>query len=49
VIFDDAGQFVGVKSEGETAKAKIVIGDPSYFVDANKVKKIGKVWCREQL
>jgi RAB protein geranylgeranyltransferase component A len=25
------GKFVGVTSEGETVKAKMVIGDPSYF------------------
>ena len=35
------GKVVGVKSDGEVAKAKMVIGDPSYFPD--KVKKIGKV------
>lgn len=35
------GKFVGVTSEGETAKAKIVIGDPSYFPD--RVKKVGQV------
>jgi len=43
VLFDESGAFVGVKSEGETAKAKMVIGDPSYFVDAKKVEKFGKV------
>jgi len=32
---------VGVKSEGEVAKCKFVIGDPSYFPD--KVKKVGQV------
>ena len=30
VVYED-GVAVGVKSEGETAKAKVVIGDPSYF------------------
>jgi len=35
------GVVVGVKSEGEVAKAKFVIGDPSYFPD--KVKKVGQV------
>merc|ERR1711916_188238 len=35
------GKVVGVKSEGETAKCKAVIGDPSYFKD--QVKKVGQV------
>ncbi|KAL8277926.1 hypothetical protein RQP46_009745 [Phenoliferia psychrophenolica] len=33
IVYDDKGKFVGVKSGGETVKAKQVIGDPSYFVD----------------
>ncbi|KAJ3065545.1 Rab GDP dissociation inhibitor alpha [Podochytrium sp. JEL0797] len=41
IIYDEAGKFVGVKSDGEIAKAKIVIGDPSYFPE--KVKKVGQV------
>jgi len=41
IVYDDAGHVVGVKSEGETAKAPIVIGDPSYFPD--KCKKVGQV------
>ncbi|KAJ3021278.1 UNVERIFIED_CONTAM: Rab GDP dissociation inhibitor beta, partial [Siphonaria sp. JEL0065] len=40
VIFEN-GKFVGVKSEGETVKANLVIGDASYFPD--KVKKVGQV------
>eukprot|EP00026_Physarum_polycephalum_P008542 Phypoly_transcript_08630.p1 GENE.Phypoly_transcript_08630~~Phypoly_transcript_08630.p1 ORF type:complete len:445 (+),score=62.99 Phypoly_transcript_08630:90-1424(+) len=40
VIFEN-GQAVGVKSEGEVAKCKFVVADPSYFPD--KVKKTGKV------
>lgn len=35
------GKVVGVKSEGEVAKCKFVVGDPSYFPD--KVKKVGQV------
>jgi len=35
------GKVVGVKSEGETAKCKFVIGDPSYF--PNKVTQKGSV------
>jgi Rab GDP dissociation inhibitor len=40
-IVMENGRVVGVKSEGETVKAKMVIGDPSYFSD--KVKQIGSV------
>jgi len=40
IIYEN-GRFVGVKSEGEIAKAKFVIGDPSYF--KNKVESTGKV------
>ncbi|KAJ3033567.1 Rab GDP dissociation inhibitor alpha [Rhizophlyctis rosea] len=40
-IVSEAGKFVGVKSDGEVAKAPKVIGDPSYFTD--KVKKTGQV------
>jgi Rab GDP dissociation inhibitor len=41
IVYDESGKFVGVKSEGELAKAKFVVGDPSYF--PNKVKKTGQV------
>jgi len=41
VVFNDQGQVCGVKSEGETAKCKFVVADPSYFPD--KVKKTGQV------
>ncbi|KAK9766508.1 Rab GDP dissociation inhibitor alpha [Basidiobolus ranarum] len=40
VVYEN-GVFVGVKSGGEIARAKQVIGDPSYFTD--KVRKSGKV------
>lgn len=41
VVYDDTGKAVGVKSNGETAKCKFVVGDPSYF--NNKYKKTGEV------
>ncbi|KAH7520455.1 guanosine nucleotide diphosphate dissociation inhibitor At5g09550 [Ziziphus jujuba] len=41
VEFDESGKAYGVTSEGETAKCKKVVCDPSYLPD--KVKKIGKV------
>ena len=41
IVYDEEGRVTGVQSEGETARAKMVIGDPSYFMD--KVKKVGQV------
>jgi len=41
VVYDENGVVVGVKSEGELAKCKYVVGDPSYFPD--KTKKTGTV------
>jgi len=40
-VYNEQGEIVGVKSEGEVAKCKFVVADPSYFPE--KVKKIGKV------
>ncbi|CAL5352543.1 unnamed protein product [Camellia sinensis] len=40
VEFDADGKAVGVTSEGETAKCKKVVCDPSYLPD--KVQKVGK-------
>ncbi|XP_022971898.1 guanosine nucleotide diphosphate dissociation inhibitor At5g09550-like [Cucurbita maxima] len=41
VEFDGDGKAYGVTSEGETAKCKKVVCDPSYL--PNKVQKVGKV------
>lgn len=42
VVTNEQGEVTGVKSEnGEVAKCKFVVADPSYFPD--KVKKTGKV------
>ncbi|KAL5984932.1 hypothetical protein ACLOJK_038769 [Asimina triloba] len=41
VEFDENGKAYGVTSEGETAKCKKVVCDPSYL--PNKVHKVGKV------
>ena len=41
VVIDAEGRAVGVESEGQTAKAKLVVGDPSYFPD--KVLKTSSV------
>ena len=40
------GVAVGVTSEGQTAKAKLVVGDPSYFPD--KVQKASRVSMQPQ-
>jgi len=40
-VIVENGKFVGVRSGGEVAKAKFVVGDPSYF--PNHVKQTGKV------
>eukprot|EP00002_Diphylleia_rotans_P024966 TRINITY_DN492_c0_g1_i1.p1 TRINITY_DN492_c0_g1~~TRINITY_DN492_c0_g1_i1.p1 ORF type:complete len:440 (+),score=95.25 TRINITY_DN492_c0_g1_i1:83-1402(+) len=39
IVYEN-GVAVGVKSEGEIARAKVIVGDPSYFT--NKVKKVGQ-------
>eukprot|EP00955_Chlamydomonas_euryale_P017302 184698-Chlamydomonas_euryale.AAC.1 len=31
VMYDEAGAAVGVRSEGQSARCKFVVGDPSYF------------------
>jgi Rab GDP dissociation inhibitor len=40
-IVMEGGKVVGVKSEGEVARCKFVIGDPSYF--PQKVRQVGNV------
>ena len=40
IVMED-GKFAGVKSQGQVVRAKMVLGDPSYF--QNRVKKIGQV------
>lgn len=41
VVYDDKGVATGVSAGGETAKAKFVVGDPSYF--PNRIIKTGQV------
>eukprot|EP01026_Neomeris_dumetosa_P014289 TRINITY_DN15147_c0_g2_i8.p2 TRINITY_DN15147_c0_g2~~TRINITY_DN15147_c0_g2_i8.p2 ORF type:complete len:295 (-),score=48.60 TRINITY_DN15147_c0_g2_i8:566-1450(-) len=41
VVYDESGVACGVESEGEIAKADMVVGDPSYFPGKSKV--VGKV------
>jgi Rab GDP dissociation inhibitor len=40
IVYED-GVVVGVRSGEEVAKAKIIVGDPSYFPD--KVRRTGRV------
>ena len=40
IVYEN-GVAVGVKADGEIARAKTIIGDPSYF--PGKVHRIGKV------
>ena len=47
IVTDEDGKFTGVRSEGETVKAKHVIGDPSYF-GAGKDSDGGKVRVIEE-
>ena len=49
IKYDENGQVCGVTSQGETARTKMVIGDPSYFPD--KVQKNGQVnvWLKLSL
>ena len=42
ILFDDSGKAYGVKSGNEMAKAKMIIGDPSYFT-REKIRPTGKV------
>lgn len=43
-VFGDDGKVIGVKTtSGELAKTKMVICDPSYVENTNKVKIVGKI------
>jgi len=43
LIFGDDGKVVGVRSGDSSAKAPLVICDPSYVRDLGKTKAVGKV------
>jgi Rab GDP dissociation inhibitor len=43
IQYDSNGKVTGVKSEGKVARCKKLIGDPSYFVGSDKIKKIGQI------
>ena len=48
IVTDENGKFVGVTSEGETVRAKMVIGDPSYFGAGNDEGDEGKIRVIEE-
>jgi Rab GDP dissociation inhibitor len=43
ILYDENGNFKGIKSQGEEAYGKILITEPSYVQKFSKVKSIGKV------
>lgn len=43
ILYDENGNFKGIRSQGEEAYGKILITEPSYVQKFNKVKSIGKV------
>ena len=42
IVYNDSGEAIGVKAGNEMAKAKFVVGDPSYF-PKEKVRETGKI------
>jgi len=42
ILYDKDGKVTGVKSEGKDARCKKLIGDPSYFMGTDKIKKVGQ-------
>eukprot|EP00300_Choanocystis_sp_HF-7_P027185 c32257_g1_i1.p1 GENE.c32257_g1_i1~~c32257_g1_i1.p1 ORF type:complete len:446 (-),score=110.55 c32257_g1_i1:44-1381(-) len=38
IVTDESGRVVGVKSEGEVARCKFVVADPSYFPERTEVQ-----------
>lgn len=45
ILYDDAGKFKGIKSQGEVAFGKILIADPTYIarIEPHKVRSLGKI------
>jgi len=45
ILYDKEGKFRGIKSQGEEAYGKLLIGDPTYIFkqDKKKVKQIGRI------
>jgi len=43
ILYDGDGKVTGIKSQGEVARCKKLIADPSYFMGTDKIKKVGSV------
>jgi len=43
ILYDSEGKVTGVESQGETARCKKLLADPSYFIGTDKIKKTGQV------
>jgi Rab GDP dissociation inhibitor len=43
ILYNDDGTIKGVKSQGEVATCDRLIADPSYFLNTDKIKKVGQV------
>eukprot|EP00479_Gromia_sphaerica_P008696 TRINITY_DN341_c0_g1_i1.p1 TRINITY_DN341_c0_g1~~TRINITY_DN341_c0_g1_i1.p1 ORF type:complete len:325 (+),score=64.50 TRINITY_DN341_c0_g1_i1:93-1067(+) len=43
ILYDDDGKVRGIKSQGEEARCKQLLGDPSYFQESGTVEKTGQV------
>eukprot|EP00762_Andalucia_godoyi_P001849 ANDGO_06025.mRNA.1 Guanosine nucleotide diphosphate dissociation inhibitor 1 len=43
ILFNEEGKACGIKSNGESARCKFIVGDPSYFQKYDKVRQTGKV------
>jgi Rab GDP dissociation inhibitor len=43
IVYDGEGRVTGVRSGEETAKCKTLIGDPSYFLGSDKIRKTGQI------
>jgi len=43
ILYDSNGVVTGVKSEGKVARCRRLIGDPTYFLGTNKIRKVGQV------
>jgi Rab GDP dissociation inhibitor len=43
ILYDKEGAVIGIRSEGKEARCKKLIGDPSYFMGTDKIKKVGQI------
>jgi len=43
ILYNDDGTVMGVKSGTEVARCKRLLADPSYFLNTDKVQKVGQV------